>query len=225
MDLLVEVLRGEEVIGSAQIGRETVLSSLDPLYQTAVAAYPAVTETTVGGNVVRVSEVASSVLQNATLKSACAARVAELKQDGNDAISYDPRGAGRCYRDALKLAENAIKLDATESGKGEGGDAFSAIRPSLLLNLAFSYLKRDKPRKALVHLGVLLQEQPGHEKGLYRKGLAHMALGDNEAALQSFVLCGKSNPANKEAANKAGLCRTAIEAEKVQAKGVYSKMF
>lgn len=83
------------------------------------------------------------------------------------------------------------------------GKEFSDTRNLLHLNVAACYLKLGESRKSIEACNKVLDTNPVHVKGLYRRGMAYMSLGDFEEARNDFnkmITVDKSSESNARAA-------------------------
>ncbi|KAJ7961336.1 Peptidylprolyl isomerase [Quillaja saponaria] len=71
------------------------------------------------------------------------------------------------------------------------GKVFLDTRNLLHLNVAACYLKLGECRKSIETCNKVLDANPAHVKGLYRRGMAYMAAGDFEDARGDFTMMMK----------------------------------
>lgn len=112
-------------------------------------------------------------------------RGTELFQAGN------PQGAARCYGRALRLL-----LTLPPPGPPE--------RTILHANLAACQLLLGHPELAAQSCDRVLEREPGHLKALYRRGVAHAALGDLEKATADLKKVLAVDPKNRAAKEELG---------------------
>ncbi|XP_006896219.1 PREDICTED: FK506-binding protein-like [Elephantulus edwardii] len=108
------------------------------------------------------------------------ARGTELFQAGN------PEGAARCYGQALRLL-----LTLPPPGPPE--------RTTLHANLAACQLLLGQPQLAAQSCDRVLEREPCHLKALYRRGVAHAALGNLEKATDDLKKVLAIDPKNRAA--------------------------
>ncbi|KAL3037883.1 hypothetical protein AAZX31_01G096600 [Glycine max] len=70
----------------------------------------------------------------------------------------------------------------------EEGKFFADTRNLLHLNVAACHLKLGECRKSIETCNKVLEANPAHVKGLYRRGMAYMAAGDFEEARADFKM-------------------------------------
>ncbi|XP_028786005.1 peptidyl-prolyl cis-trans isomerase PASTICCINO1 [Neltuma alba] len=110
----------------------------------------------------------------------------------------------------------------------EEGKVFSDTRNMLHLNVAACYLKLGEIRKSIEFCNKVLDANPAHVKGLYRRGMAYMAAGDFEEAKNDFNMMLKVDKSTEPDATAAllKLQQKEQEAEKKarkQFKGLFDK--
>ncbi|XP_037699654.1 FK506-binding protein-like [Choloepus didactylus] len=108
------------------------------------------------------------------------ARGTELFQAGN------PKGAARCYGQALRLL-----LTLPPPGPPE--------QTVLHANLAACQLLLGQPQLAAQSCDRVLEREPGHLKALYRRGVAQAALGNLEEATADLKRVLEVDPKNRAA--------------------------
>ncbi|XP_006215423.1 FK506-binding protein-like isoform X2 [Vicugna pacos] len=113
------------------------------------------------------------------------ARGTELFRAGN------PEGAARCYGRALRLL-----LTLPPPGSPE--------RTVLHANLAACQLLLGQPHLAAQSCDRVLEQEPGHLKALYRRGVAQAALGNLEKASADFKKVLAVDPKNRAAQEELG---------------------
>uniref|UniRef100_A0A7N0VHY8 peptidylprolyl isomerase n=1 Tax=Kalanchoe fedtschenkoi TaxID=63787 RepID=A0A7N0VHY8_KALFE len=110
----------------------------------------------------------------------------------------------------------------------EEGKEFCNARNLLHLNVAACFLKMGECRKCIEACNKVLDANPAHVKGLYRRGMAHMAAGDFDDARNDFkkmITVDKSSEPDAIAA-LAKLKQKELEVEKKarkQFKGLFDK--
>ncbi|GLT75878.1 hypothetical protein SLA2020_475720 [Shorea laevis] len=110
----------------------------------------------------------------------------------------------------------------------EDGKVFSDTRNLLHLNVAACLLKLGECRKSIEACNKVLDANPAHVKGLYRRGMAYMAAGDFGEARNDFEMMMKVDKLSEPDATAAltKLKRMEQEAEKKvrkQFKGLFDK--
>lgn len=110
----------------------------------------------------------------------------------------------------------------------EEGKVFVGKRNLLHLNVAACLLKLGECRKSIEACNKVLDANPAHVKGLYRRGMAHMALGEFEEAQRDFEMMMKvdksSEPDATAALSKLRKQRQEVESKvRKQFKGLFDK--
>ncbi|XP_027334699.1 peptidyl-prolyl cis-trans isomerase PASTICCINO1 isoform X2 [Abrus precatorius] len=85
----------------------------------------------------------------------------------------------------------------------EEGKVFVDTRNLLHLNVAACYLKLGECKKSIETCNKVLEANPAHVKGLYRRGMAYMAAGDFEEARADFKMMMKVDKSTESDANAA----------------------
>lgn len=111
----------------------------------------------------------------------------------------------------------------TEENKNQA----RALLLSIYLNLALVYLKVTPPHnfEAKENANKALNLDPSNVKGLFRRGLALLGLGEAEQAIHDFEKVVEAEPQNKAAANQIIMCKTALTKQKQREKQLYANMF
>ncbi|KAF7827724.1 peptidyl-prolyl cis-trans isomerase PASTICCINO1 [Senna tora] len=110
----------------------------------------------------------------------------------------------------------------------EEGKIFADTRNLLYLNVAACYLKLGELRKSIEFCNKVLDANPAHVKGLYRRGMAYMAAGDFEEAKSDFNMMIKVDKSSEPDATAALLKLKQKEQEverkaRKQFKGLFDK--
>ncbi|AES88468.2 putative peptidylprolyl isomerase [Medicago truncatula] len=110
----------------------------------------------------------------------------------------------------------------------EEGKIFSDTRNLLHLNVAACYLKLGECRKSIETCNKVLEANPAHVKGLYRRGMAYMGNGDFEEARADFKMMIKVDKSTESDATAALLKLKQKEQEvekkaRKQFKGLFDK--
>lgn len=85
----------------------------------------------------------------------------------------------------------------------EEGKVFAETRNLLHLNVAACLLKLGECRKSIETCNKVLEANPAHVKGLYRRGMAYMAAGDFEEAKNDFEMMLKVDKSSEPDATAA----------------------
>lgn len=135
------------------------------------------------------------------------------------------------YELALKQYKRIIRYigpyeETSEGREGEGeGEKKRSTLLSGYLNLAMTYLKLKKPSDAIKAADESLQMDPVNQKGLFRRGLAYLALRDFELANKDFSRVLQLDPNNSPARAKVIECLEGIKEFKKKEKEMYKNMF
>ncbi|XP_060802151.1 FK506-binding protein 59 isoform X2 [Amyelois transitella] len=135
------------------------------------------------------------------------------------------------YQLAIKMYKRIVPLisdmpeDSSETE--ENKQQAKELLISAHLNLALVYLKVTPPHhfEAKDNASKALKLEPRNVKGLFRRGLALLGLGDAELALQDFQAVAQAEPQNKAAANQIIVCRATIQKQQQREKQLYANMF
>ncbi|KHN15659.1 Peptidyl-prolyl cis-trans isomerase PASTICCINO1 [Glycine soja] len=85
----------------------------------------------------------------------------------------------------------------------EEGKVFADTRNLLHLNVAACHLKLGECKKSIETCNKVLEANPAHVKGLYRRGMAYMAAGDFEEARADFKVMMKVDKSTESDATAA----------------------
>ncbi|KAJ1411238.1 Tetratricopeptide-like helical domain superfamily [Sesbania bispinosa] len=110
----------------------------------------------------------------------------------------------------------------------EEGKVFVDTRNLLHLNVAACYLKLGECKKSIETCNKVLEANPAHVKGLYRRGMAYMAAGDFDEARADFKMMMKVDKSTESDATAALLKLRQKEQEvekkaRKQFKGLFDK--
>ncbi|PNX71350.1 peptidyl-prolyl cis-trans isomerase pasticcino1-like protein [Trifolium pratense] len=108
------------------------------------------------------------------------------------------------------------------------GKVFADTRNLLYLNVAACYLKFGECRKSIETCNKVLEANPAHVKGLYRRGMAYMGNGDFDEARADFKMMIKVDKSTESDATAALLKLKQKEQEvekkaRKQFKGLFDK--
>ncbi|XP_047330537.1 peptidyl-prolyl cis-trans isomerase PASTICCINO1 [Impatiens glandulifera] len=149
--------------------------------------------------------------------------VDKMKGTGNRLFKEGKFELAKAKYDKVLREFNHVNPQDDDEGK-----EFSDTRNLLHLNVAACYLKLGESRKSIEACNKVLDTNPVHVKGLYRRGMAYMSLGDFEDARNDFnkmITVDKSSESNARAA-LLKLKQTEIENEnkaRKQFKGLFDK--
>ncbi|NXL90447.1 FKBP4 isomerase, partial [Alectura lathami] len=129
---------------------------------------------------------------------------------------------GKYKRAALQYKKIVSWLEH-ESGLSEEEDTKAkSLRLAAHLNLAMCHLKLKEYSQALENCDKALELDSSNEKGLFRRGEAHLAVNDFELAREDFQKVIQLYPSNKAAKVQLVTCQQKI---REQQKKMYANMF
>jgi len=123
------------------------------------------------------------------------------------------------YQKVIDFLEHEISL------KGEAEDERKALLQAGRLNLAMCHLKMSQWIEARGVCDKAIEENESVAKAWFRRGEAHLALNDCEAAKADFERTFQLDPENKAAKNKITQCQQKIKAQKEKEKKTFANMF
>merc|ERR1712037_917005 len=123
------------------------------------------------------------------------------------------------YQKVIDFLEHEISL------KGEAEDERKALLQAGRLNLAMCHLKMSQWIEARGVCDKAIEENESVAKAWFRRGEAHLALNDCEAAKADFERTFQLDPENKAAKNKITQCQQRIKAQKEKEKRTFANMF
>jgi tetratricopeptide (TPR) repeat protein len=158
---------------------------------------------------------------------------------GTSLSSNDPISSDDPNTDGLTQAASSISTIEDETNKTENcpaestslrGDQISADPTTKLLlaaylNLALCYLKLGKNLSAMEVCDLALEINPTSDKGLYRRGLAHLAMDNLEAAVDDLNAVHALDPRNTAVLAQLCVAQQRLAQYHAQQKHVYAGMF
>lgn len=127
--------------------------------------------------------------------------------------------AVRQYKKIIHLLEYDAGLD--DEKKAESQKVLLAGH----LNLSMVYLKLNDSSSAVEHATKAICMDPTSVKAYFRRGQAHLNLGDPALAQKDFQSCLNLEQNNKAAKQQLMVCVQKIKAEKLREKQIYGGMF
>lgn len=129
----------------------------------------------------------------------------------------------KMYTRAISKVSDVIK----ESDSSDFKSKVNQVMASSYLNLALVYLKAEPAHyfEARENATKALALDSTNVKGYFRRGQAHLELGDAELAIADFEKILEIEPANKAAAQKLIECRNINKKIKEKEKKLYANMF
>uniref|UniRef100_A0A8B9UEU5 peptidylprolyl isomerase n=1 Tax=Anas zonorhyncha TaxID=75864 RepID=A0A8B9UEU5_9AVES len=132
---------------------------------------------------------------------------------------------GKYKRAALQYKKIVSWLEH-ESGLSEEEDTKAkSLRLAAHLNLAMCHLKLKEYSQALENCNKALELDSSNEKGLFRRGEAHLAVNDFELARGDFQKVIQLYPSNKAAKVQLVTCQQKIREQHEKEKKMYANMF
>ncbi|NXS90742.1 FKBP4 isomerase, partial [Jacana jacana] len=132
---------------------------------------------------------------------------------------------GKYKRAALQYKKIVSWLEH-ESGLSDEEDIKAkSLRLAAHLNLAMCHLKLKEYSQALENCNKALELDSNNEKGLFRRGEAHLAVNDFELARGDFQKVIQIYPSNKAAKVQLVTCQQKIREQHEKEKKMYANMF
>lgn len=132
---------------------------------------------------------------------------------------------GRFKQASLQYRKIASWLEYEASFSGEDAHKARALRLASYLNLAMCHLKLQAYPAALENCNKALELDSTNEKGLFRRGEAHLAVNDFDLARADFQKVLQLYPGNKAARAQLALCQQRIRQQLAREKKLYANMF
>ncbi|KAH1186763.1 peptidyl-prolyl cis-trans isomerase FKBP4 [Mauremys mutica] len=130
------------------------------------------------------------------------------------------------YKQATLQYKKIVSWLEHETGFSEEDDAKAkSLRLAALLNLAMCHLKLKEYSLALENCSKALELDSSNEKGLFRRGEAHLAVNDFELARADFQKVLQLYPSNKAAKVQLLACQQKIREQHEREKKMYANMF
>ncbi|NXA38236.1 FKBP4 isomerase, partial [Eudromia elegans] len=130
------------------------------------------------------------------------------------------------YKRATLQYKKIVSWLEHESGLSDEEDAKAkSLRLAAHLNLAMCHLKLKEYSQALENCNKALELDSSNEKGLFRRGEAHLAVNDFELARDDFQKVIQLYPSNKAAKVQLITCQQKIREQHEKEKKMYANMF
>ncbi|KAM9672360.1 peptidyl-prolyl cis-trans isomerase FKBP4 isoform 1-T1 [Trichechus inunguis] len=130
------------------------------------------------------------------------------------------------YKQALLQYKKIVSwLEYESSFSGEEAQKARALRLASHLNLAMCYLKLQSFSAVIENCNKALELDSNNEKGLFRRGEAHLAVNDFELARADFQKVLQLYPSNKAAKAQLAICQQRIRKQLAREKKLYANMF
>ncbi|XP_007935248.1 peptidyl-prolyl cis-trans isomerase FKBP4 [Orycteropus afer afer] len=123
------------------------------------------------------------------------------------------------YKKIVSWLEYESSLSSEEAQKAQ------ALRLASHLNLAMCHLKLQAFSAAVESCNKALELDSNNEKGLFRRGEAHLAVNDFELARADFQKVLQLYPSNKAAKAQLAICQQRIRKQLAREKKLYANMF
>ncbi|NWR19970.1 FKBP4 isomerase, partial [Emberiza fucata] len=123
------------------------------------------------------------------------------------------------YKKIVSWLEHESGLSEEEESKAK------SLRLAAHLNLAMCHLKLKEYSQALENCNKALELDSNNEKGLFRRGEAHLAVNDFELARADFQKVIQLYPSNKAAKVQLVTCQQKIREQHEKEKKMYANMF
>uniref|UniRef100_A0A8D0EFI5 peptidylprolyl isomerase n=1 Tax=Salvator merianae TaxID=96440 RepID=A0A8D0EFI5_SALMN len=123
------------------------------------------------------------------------------------------------YKKIVLWLEHETRLSDEEEAKSK------SLKLAAHLNLAMCHLKLKEYSQALENCNKALELDSTNEKGLFRRGEAHLAVNDFELARADFQNVLQLYPSNKAAKVQLIICQQKIREQHEREKKMYANMF
>lgn len=130
------------------------------------------------------------------------------------------------YKLAVKQYKKIIHLLEYDAGLDDEKKAESqSVLLAGHLNLSMVYLKLKDYSSVLEHATKAVGMDPNSVKAFFRRGQAHLSMGDPTLAQKDFQSCLNLEQNNKAAKQQLMICAQKIKADKLREKQIYGGMF
>ncbi|KAB1254214.1 Peptidyl-prolyl cis-trans isomerase FKBP4 [Camelus dromedarius] len=130
------------------------------------------------------------------------------------------------YKQALLQYKKIVSwLEYESSLSDEDAQKAQALRLASHLNLAMCHLKLHAFSAAVENCNKALELDSNNEKGLFRRGEAHLAVNDFDLARADFQKVLQLYPSNKAARAQLAICQQRIRKQLAREKKLYANMF
>nr|KAF6452346.1 FKBP prolyl isomerase 4 [Molossus molossus] len=132
---------------------------------------------------------------------------------------------GKYKQAALQYKKIVSWLEYESSFPNEDAQKAQALRLASHLNLAMCHLKLQAFSAAIESCNKALELDSNNEKGLFRRGEAHLAVNDFDLARADFQKVLQLYPGNKAAKAQLAICHQRIRKQLAREKKLYANMF
>uniref|UniRef100_G1LDV1 peptidylprolyl isomerase n=1 Tax=Ailuropoda melanoleuca TaxID=9646 RepID=G1LDV1_AILME len=130
------------------------------------------------------------------------------------------------YKQAVLQYKKIVSwLEYESSFSNEDAQKAQALRLASHLNLAMCHLKLQAFSAAIESCNKALELDSNNEKGLFRRGEAHLAVNDFDLARADFQKVLQLYPSNKAAKAQLAVCQQRIRKQLAREKKLYANMF
>ncbi|OWK03653.1 FKBP4, partial [Cervus elaphus hippelaphus] len=130
------------------------------------------------------------------------------------------------YKQAVLQYKKIVSwLEYESSFSDEDAQKAQALRLASHLNLAMCHLKLQAFSAAIENCNKALELDSNNEKGLFRRGEAHLAVNDFDLARADFQKVLQLYPSNKAAKAQLVVCQQRIRKQLEKEKKLYANMF
>ncbi|XP_054363216.1 peptidyl-prolyl cis-trans isomerase FKBP4 isoform X2 [Mirounga angustirostris] len=130
------------------------------------------------------------------------------------------------YKQALLQYKKIVSwLEYESSFSNEDVQKAQGLRLASHLNLAMCHLKLQAFSAAIESCNKALELDSNNEKGLFRRGEAHLAVNDFDLARADFQKVLQLYPSNKAAKAQLAVCQQRIRKQLAREKKLYANMF
>lgn len=132
---------------------------------------------------------------------------------------------GKYKQASLQYKKIVSWLEYESSFSEEEAQKAQALRLASHLNLAMCHLKLQAFSAAIESCNKALELDNNNEKGLFRRGEAHLAVNDFDLARADFQKVLQLYPSNKAAKTQLAICQQRIRKQLAREKKLYANMF
>lgn len=132
---------------------------------------------------------------------------------------------GKYKQASLQYKKIVSWLEYESSFSGEAAQKVQSLRLASHLNLAMCHLKLQAFSAAIESCNKALELDSNNEKGLFRRGEAHLAVNDFDLARADFQKVLQLYPNNKAAKAQLAVCHQRIRKQIAREKKLYANMF
>ncbi|XP_055682652.1 FK506-binding protein 59 isoform X2 [Lutzomyia longipalpis] len=137
---------------------------------------------------------------------------------------FKEKGAKYIKEEKYQVAIKMFKL-SNDCLSNCNEDAANTLKTAVFLNKALCYQKLGEPYEVKQACDTVLEIDSKSVKAYYRRGLAHVALGYLEKALEDFKEVQQLEPTNKAAQNQIVLLKQKLKEATEKERKIYANMF